>query len=454
MPHVGELDNLSRVNTDSNAMRKSKKKVAVIGYGILGLTAVEFLDRKNFEVHIFDLDFGKNGSKFFREPAGPKSLMHPMSSPVGSPGNLYLWGRAVTNCIQNEFPWSRDFMDKVPELSRKLVNYGFPQMDLQVHDSSRTNLKINYANMNKFSQRIDSSNHHVDVIRHYALVSNLGFKNGFVQVNCQSEEGFIEESEFDFVIVCAGSMNSFNLVSKSGLIPNIESAVYLDHPTIWLGKIRTKKLVWIHSRLQNKRVVFGAKPGAIVISTEKDSAVTIRVRPDSVRRLSRKHFTLIARILRRLKKKLLTSSGLFFSRNFSVAISFDLNDAAIRSILSKKGEISELCYSDFGPKVDSQLLKVIEDVIGENFGAFEKTWESELSVFEETPAAHYAGFLGLLKDDKNENILDGFRLHKVPQISLPGSVSFPGPVIGHPTYLALLSVLYEVERINAIHFNH
>jgi hypothetical protein len=445
---------LSRANIFSNITRESKKKVAVIGYGILGLTAVEFLDRQSFEVHIFDLDNDKDDSKFFLEPPGPKSLMHPMSSPVGSPGNLYRWGKAITNCIQNELPWSRDFIYKVPELSRKLVEYGFPQIDLQVHDSSKTNLKIKYANMNKFSRKIDSSNHHADVIRHYALVSNLDVENGFVQVKSQSEEGFTEESEFDLAIICAGPINSFNLVSKSGLIPNIESAAYLDHPTIWLGKIRTKKLIWIHSRLQNTRVVFGAKPGAIVISTDKDSTITIRVRPDSARHLFRKRFTLIARILWHFKKKLLASSGLLFSRNFSVAISFDLSDAAIRSVLSKKGEISELCYSNFGPKVDSLLLKVIDDVIGENFGAFEKTWENEMSAFEETPAAHYAGFLGLLKDDKNESILEGFRLHKVPQISLPGSVSFPGQVIGHPTYLALLSVLYEVERINATHFDN
>jgi hypothetical protein len=380
--------------------------------------------------------------------------MHPMSSPIGSPGNLYLWGRAVTNCIENEFHWPRDFIDKVPELSHKLVDYGFPQMHLQVHDSSKTYLKINYANMNKFRTRIDSSKHYVNIIRHYALVNNLALKNGFVQVNFQSKEGFIEESEFDFAIICAGPINSFNLVSKSGLIPKIESANYLDHPTIWLGKIRTKRLVWIHSRLQNRRIVFGAKPGAIVISTETDSAVTIRVRPDSARRLSRKHFTLFERILRHLMRKLLAGVGLFLCRNFSVAISFDLSDAAIRSVLSKNGEIYELCYSKFGPKVYSPLLKVIDDVLGENFGEFERTWDNEMSVFEETPAAHYSGFLGLLKDDKNESILDGFRLNKVPQISVPGSVSFPGTVIGHPTYLGLLSLLYEVERINSVHFKH
>jgi hypothetical protein len=450
MSNVGRLGVLRRPNLVSNATGESKKRVAVVGYGILGLTAVEFLDRQNYEVHIFDLDFDKDDSKFFVEPKGPKSLMHPMSSPIGSPGNLFLWGRAITNCIQKEFPWPRDFIDKVPKLSRKLVKYGFPQMDLQVHDSSETILKINHANMHKFSRRIYSSKHHLDVIRHQALVTNLDYKDGFVYVNFQNPEGSTEEIEFDFAIVCAGPINSFNLVSKSGLIPNIQSVNYLDHPTIWLGKIRTKKFVWIHSRLQNRCLVFGAKSGAIVISTEKDSAVTIRVRPAQERRVSRSHLTW--RVLRHLKKKILASIGLIFSRNFSVAISFDLNSAEIRSVLIES-EISELCYSNYGPKVDLPLLNVIEGVIGENFGAFEKTWKNEMNVFEETPAAHYAGFLGLLKDDKNESILDGFRLHKVPQISLPGSVSFPGPVIGHPTYLALLSVLYEVERINAIQIN-
>ena len=450
MSNVRQLDSANQVKTVTNVTRVSKKKVAVIGYGILGITAVEFLDCNKFEVHIFDLDFDEDNSIFFPEPAGPKSLRHPMSSPIGSPGNLFLWGRAITNCVQNEFNWPSDFIDKGPELSRKLVKYGFPKMHLQVHNSSLTYLRILYANMNKFRNRIGSSKHHVNVIRHYALVSNVAFKNDFVQVKFQDKEGSTEESEFDFAIICAGPVNSFNLISKSGLIPKIESVKYLDHPTIWLGNIRTKKSVWIHSRLQNKRVVFGAKPGAIVISGEKDSVVTMRLRPDLAKLSSRENFNLFERLLTHLKRKLTLRSGLFFSRNFSVAISFDLNDDAIRSILSKNGEISELCYSEFGPKADSPLLKLIDDAIKENFGAFEKTWDSGMSVFEETPAAHYAGFLGLLKDDQNKSILDGFRLNKVPQISVPGSVSFPGAVIGHPTYLGLLSVLYEVDRINAV----
>jgi hypothetical protein len=382
---------------------------------------------------------------------GPKSLVHPMSSPIGSPGNVYRWGRGITNCIENDFQWSRDFLNKVPELSYRLSKYGFPLMNLQVHNSSKTYLRINHANMKKFSRCIDSSNHHVNVIRHYALVSQVALKNGFVQVTFLSDKGQSYESEFNFVIICAGPINSFNLVSKSGLIPNIESANYLDHPTIWLGDIKTKKSVFIHSHLQNRKITYGTKPGAIVISN-KDYAVTIRVRPDLEKRLSRRHDTLVAKTLRFFWRQLKVFG--FFSTNFSVAISFDLRDTELRSVLSKNRQVSELRYRNFGPKIDQQLLKVIDDVIKEDFGVFEKTWENDTSIFEEFPSAHYAGFLGLLKDDKNDNFLDGFRLKKVPQISLPGSVSFPGPVIGHPTYLALLSVLYEVDRINAVHLDH
>ena len=284
-------------------------------------------------------------------------------------------------------------------------------------------------------------------------MSGVALMNGFVKVRFQSREGIIDQSDFDYVIVCAGPINTFNLVSKSGLIGKIESADYFDHPTTLLGIIKTKKFSWFYSRLQNKRIVFGNKPGAIVFSIEEDFSVTIRVRPDSARHLSRKQFNFLARILRYLKRKAILFLGIFISRNFSVAISLDLSASALRSVLQKDGVISELCYSSFEPKVNFQLLKAIDDVIGQNFGAFEKTWENETSFFEETPAAHYSGFLGSLKNDKNESILDGFRLRGMPQISLPGSVSFPGPVIGHPTYLALLSLLYEVQRINGIHFD-
>lgn len=377
-----------------------------------------------------------------------------MSSPIGCPGNLYQWGRTITNCIEDECYWSRDFINKIPVYSRKLVKYGFPNMQLQIHATSKTYLKINHANMNKFAKKINASQQYAHVIRHHSLVSHVAFKNGFVQVEFQGKDGLTEKSEFDFAIVCAGPINSFNLISRSGLISKIESAEYLDHPTLWLGEIRTKKLLWIHNRLQNRKIVFGAKPGAIVISPEKDFAITIRVRPDSGRGFSKEPFSLRERIMRVFQTKVLSRLGLFYSKNFSIAISFDFSDAAIRGVLSENGEIADLCYSNFGPRGDSQLLNLVDDVIRENFGAFEKTWGNEASVFEESPAAHYAGFLGLLRNDDNESILDGFRLKSVPQISLPGSVSFPGPVIGHPTYLALLSVLHEVERINAVHFNH
>jgi hypothetical protein len=99
MNNIRGHDDLSKDNAISETTCESKKRVAVIGYGILGLTAVEFLDRHNFEIHIFDLDGHETSPAFFPEPIGPKSLMHPMSSPIGSPGNLDQWGAQMAGLV-------------------------------------------------------------------------------------------------------------------------------------------------------------------------------------------------------------------------------------------------------------------------------------------------------------------------------------------------------------------
>jgi hypothetical protein len=154
-------------------------------------------------------------------------------------------------------------------------------------------------------------------------------------------------------------------------------------------------------------------------------------------------------LLRIVFSKLCWIFGFFYCDTFTVTAAFDFTKPEILGIVSDTGKISQFTYSSDGPKVDSLLIQKVDEAFKENFGEFERMWGIESSVFEEIPAAHCSGFLGLFRNSQGEGVLDGFRLRNFSRISIPGSVSFPSSVVGHPTYMALSTVLFEVERIKS-----
>jgi hypothetical protein len=414
--------------SDNGKISDSPLRVAIVGYGILGMVAADFLDDQRIEIHIFDLVQGQEGCGYFPEPAGPRSLHHPKSSPVGSPGNRDFWGRAVTNYIDSESLWPSEFISNLPRYNRVMSKYGFPKLILQKHENTKGYLKVSYADFQKFKKRIRSKKFSSRIVRHYALVHSLVHSDDSISVITQEEGKRAQGESFDYVLVCAGPLNSFNLINKSRLIPEVKSTEFRDHPNIVLGGIKTGKSVLIKRRFRNKAITYGPE--------------TLSTKFASKRLITEKSISFIRRVFSKF-------FGFFYCDTFTVTAAFDFTKPDIFGIVSNTGEISQFTYSAYGPKVDSLLIQKVDEAIKENFGDFERTWGINSSLFEEIAAAHCSGFLGLFRDSRGEGVLDGFRLRNFSRISIPGSVSFPSSVVGHPTYLALCTVLFEVEGIKS-----
>ena len=444
---IGEM-----ARSDNGRISDSPLRVAIVGYGILGMVAADFLDDQRIEIHIFDLVQSQEGCDYFPEPVGPRSLHHPRSSPIGSPGNRDFWGKAVTNYIDSESLWPGEFICNLPRYSRVLSKYGFPKLSLQKHDNTKGYLKVSYANIKKFKKSIRSKQFSSRIVRHYSLVHSLVQSDDSILVLTQEEGKRAQGESFDYVIVCAGPLNSFNLINKSRLIPDVKSTEFRDHPNILLGGVKTWKPVLIKRRFRNKAITYGSKPGAIVFTLNNEILITLRIRPELASTNFPSKTSLVKKSVLYTKSaylKLCWVLGFFYCDTFTVTVAFDFTKPEILGIVDDSGEISQFTYSGFGPKVDSLLTQKLDDVIKQNFGEFERTWGIRSSVFEEIPAAHCSGFLGLFTNSQGESVLDGFRLRNFPRISIPGSVSFPSSVVGHPTYMALSTVLFEVERIKS-----
>lgn len=435
--------------SDNGRISDSPLRVAIVGYGILGMVAADFLDDQRIEIHIFDLVQSQEGCDYFPEPVGPRSLHHPKSSPVGSPGNRDFWGKAVTNYIDSESLWPSEFISNLPRYNRLMSKYGFPKLILQKHENTKGYLKVSYADFQKFKKRIRSKKFNSRIVRHYALVHSLVHGDDSISVITQEEGKRAQGKSFDYVLVCAGPLNSFNLINKSRLIPEVKSTEFRDHPNIVLGEIKTGKSVLIKRRFRNKAITYGSKPGAIVFTLNDKNIITLRIRPETLstkfaskRVITKKSISLIRRVFSKF-------FGFFYCDTFTVTVAFDFTKPDIFGVVSNTGEISQFTYSAYGPKVDSLLIQKVDEAIKENFGDFERTWGINSSLFEEIAAAHCSGFLGLFRDSRGEGVLDGFRLRNFSRISIPGSVSFPSSVVGHPTYLALCTVLFEIEGIKS-----
>ena len=424
-------------------------RVAIIGYGILGMLAADLLDDPAIEIHIFDLDFQNSGSTFFQELLGPKSLRHPMSSPQGSPGNLDFWGLAISCFIQNPSKWPTGFIKSLKYYRRVLSRYGFSKMPLQTHNRGEVSLRISYANIHKFKSQVFLSQKRSERYRHENLVHSICQKDNQVLVKTFNRMNSPETHVFDHVLICAGPIKSFDLVSTSGLIPKFETVAMNDHPTFWLGEIHVKDSVLVKSRFRNRTVLHGKKPGAIVTSLPNGIVITIRIRPKIFSNIISLSASSKELWLKKMWLLTLDRLGLIFCKKFSVAVSLDYKSHEILASLSESGMVQEFMYASSTPQLSLEVMKQAESTIFKAFGNFQKNWESD-SIFEETAAAHYASLLGMLADSTSSSVLEDFHLRQFPRISVPGSVSFPEAVVGHPTYLALCTVIFEVERIKSM----
>lgn len=424
-------------------------RVAIVGYGILGMFAADLLDDPAIELHIFDLDFQKSGHTFFQEPLGPKSLRHPLSSPKGSPGNLDLWGQAISCYIQNPSRWPANFVNRLEDYCRVLSRYGFSKLKLQTSRGRDDFLKISYARTTKFRNKILFSEKKSKTFRHETLVHSIFEKENVVTVKTSNQSKEFEIHTFDYVLVCAGPVRSFDLISTSGLIPKYQTVAMFDHPTVWLGEIHTRNPILVHSRFRNREISYGTKPGAVLTSLDDGTVITIRIRPINILNLKSLRVSLKGQFLKRMWLFTLRNLGIIVCNSFSVAISLDYKSHEILAHLSDLGSVQEFMYLSKVRIVTAEVIEQVENAIFRVLGIFSKSWFRD-SIFEETAAAHYSSLLGILTDATNRSVLEDFHLRQFPRISVPGSVSFPESVVGHPTYLALCTVVFEVERIKSL----
>jgi hypothetical protein len=430
----------------------SKKKVAIVGFGILGAVATYFLDKNKFQIHLFDLDNDLRQPDFFPDPKGPSSLHQSRSIPKGSPGNAAFWSYAVTNCIVDRSKWSSKFLQAVPHLSEQLKEIGFPKMKLQVHDQ-QTFLKISYVNSQKLNNVFQSARKDTRVKRHFNLVQNIAHTKQGIKISYRDSKNHLQNNDFDMAIVCAGPICTFNLLNASNILPESQTISYFDHPTFWLGTISLKSKKWIHRRFRNRVVTSGKRPGALVISTEQGYVITLRIRPlnrDLPRNFEDKKIRkFLWRAANSLDFRVLRKFGLYFCKSFSIAASLDFQKAFLRADLNESGNIESFDYkSDFN-HIDLATLQLIDQKLLENFGMFQKSWDNNKRDFRGTPAAHFTGFLAEFDKLHLWTSTDSGNHRDFPKILVTGGVMFPESVIGHPTYMALLTLLYEINKMNA-----
>jgi hypothetical protein len=426
------------------------QRVAIIGFGMLGMVASYFLDSKLFEIHIFDLEFDPNSATFFPEPEGPKTLKHLNSAPMGSPGNAIFWGGAITNSFMQEDKWSRSFLRNMPIYVQKLSQIGFPDTHFQEITKDLSTLSINYADttlfMNSIKRNMESQ---TNIFRHNRLVSKIEVAHGKTNLESVSPSEPTLKMNFDFVLVCAGPIQSFNLLNESALLPKLQSIKYFDHPTYTLGSIKTCKPKLINSHLRNSGILYGNRASAIIYFSDTNTLFTIRLRPLLQNDLSEITYDSFSQILRSLLIGFSSRFGFYFVDRFSVKVSVDFLDPKLTAFLDRNGKIEQFKQDNRSAKLEDKSLTDIEKAIERVVGECQFEWEHP-SNFQESAAAHYSGFLASHNSEFRDKIIDGNRLKDFPSIFVPGSVSFPSAVVGHPTYVAILNTIHSVEKLNSL----
>ena len=418
----------------------TKQKIAVIGYGILGIIAAEAIDKDLYEVHIFDLEQDLASPQYFKDPEGHKGLTHNFSMPIGSPGNQYHWGLGLTNVICSTSSWPQHFLDNIPKLANTAKKFGFPKISLQIH-AKTTLLKIKYADRSRLlnikkKQSLDSR-----IKRHFCLVERIEQKSELILVTTKNSDGTDTHFNFNYIYIAAGPIKSFELLHNSDLIPKKTSVSYFDHPTLFLGHFELSKIYLFNKYFRNKDIIFGKTPTAHLLDTDKNFRITIRVIPIHINsnRFSNRFYELISRF----RNVLYGFFGSYLFKKFAVTVSFDFLNENLKAIIGSN--IDSLHFEDSEPRLSSNNLMRVEHFISEKFGTCKMSWTSSETNFPFSPAAHFSGFL---KENIDYSDSGEFNLKNYPNIKICSSAIFPESVPGHPTYLAVLLTLYLTDLIN------
>jgi hypothetical protein len=279
------------------------------------------------------------------------------------------------------------------------------------------------------------------------LINHISRTDGKFKLEPMGQEQITRSLLFDNVVVCAGSIESFNLLNRSELIPRVPTLSYFDHPTLELGSISTRKKILVKKVFRNERVFFGRRPGATLINTNSGYRLTIRARPVLIRSNSsigennERDFALLKRVIKHFTP--------IFCDELRISITFDFEIDQLIATNSLNGDIVSFRYRNNSIPITADTFSFLDSLIYENFGEFKKSWNS-FGALRESAAAHEMGFLGNLKSGGSGEhaVIENFALKDNPAILVPGAISFPESVPGHPTYLALLTVSYAVTKLS------
>jgi hypothetical protein len=428
---------------DKVAGDRDKPLVAVIGYGILGIITNSFIDKAKYNIVVIDEINNELDVRFFREPSGPSGLLHMNSQARGYPGNTRVWGQQISLSIFDESSWSPKFLANLDKYSRILARIGFPRMTLQKCSKEHvTPLLINRALSSRFVGRdkLIGSSSSPEILR--GLVNRITDKDGRFEIEYNNGNGIPILLESDYIFLCAGAINSLNLLVSSEIINVGNGVQYFDHPTIQLGIAKLSTPLIGFSRWARNPFIFGRKSTAFIIKENSGGFWTLRFFPRST-----EYGSGISGKLRRI----LAIFGVHLFSEFSVQTSYDYEKDAPRAILSDdKKRVEYLTYLEGPPTVGQELTKVIEQTIKSIFNPKKVGWNYQSRTLNLTASAHYMGFLGKQSSQDKSKVDCNFRLTSNDRIYVPGSVSFPESVPGHPTYLAICTVLHAVEHLNSI----
>lgn len=426
---------------------QAKPTVAVIGSGILGTIAKSYIDEQKYKIFVIDEINNDSDVRFFREPSGPSGLWHMNSQARGYPGNARVWGQQVSLGIFDESDWSPKFLSNLDKYSRILARFGFPKMTLQKCSKDYvTPLLINKALSNRFAGRdkLIRSSSSPEILR--GLVDRITDKDGRLEIEYKNGNGTSKSLESDYIFLCAGAINSLNLLASSGIINLGNSVQYFDHPTVQLGIAKLSTPLIGFSRYKRNSFIFGSKSTAFIIKENSGGFWTLRFFPRS---------TKYGSAVMGKMERILATFGVHLFSEFSVQISYDYEKDAPRAILSDdKKKVEYLTYLEGPPTVGKDLVRLIEQTIKKIFNPKKVEWDYQSGTINLTASAHYMGFLGEKSSRDLSKVDCNFRLKDNDRIYVPGSISFPESVPGHPTYLAICTALHAVEHLNSIECSH
>ena len=438
--------------------------VAVIGIGIVGQIALEELSNSDLKIIVIDEINTTSELRFLRDMDGDKSVWTNGSRVSGYPGGRLNWGK---NCsfvtIKGHPPLGEELQSHLPNLSKRLRKYGFPNLKLA---------ELKKLGEGKFYVR-ESRNFFPKVwINNVKSLQNIEFVSGIATEIVEESSGLVrvlvrklgqvtEEFYAKKVIVCAGPFGTQELLANSGLISEISPRIW-DHISLSTQRIPLRKVELTKFGLfgWNRFRRINVKKCGTFYDRINDILWTLRIFPEGVHtlRMSLLRLKKFARncdygLCLSLIGKLTASfvTGKLLYEEIEIHISADFLDecSAIKSASYSESErIDFLTYQHKTIPISHEFKQYIEMTIRNLQLDFKNQLSLNLSgaidFAKVTSSSHHMGTVW-----NNDAITQTSPVEISRNIFAAGSSIFRTSVPGHPTMLAAATSLIAVDRIKS-----